>query len=139
MKILRRIALFSFIFAIAFFASGACLFPMTIAEAAMDDGMVMTDVLSDGVQTNHCLDQNSDGCGTDQSNFNSCSISCGNSTSKTATIKKAQDVPWLYALSSVSLSDYIGISAYHDFRPLPDSLAWGGNQADILLSVAKRE
>lgn len=139
MKISNKIASFSLLAAFAFFTSGFCAFPMETAAASH---MQMSDMgeTSDyeNTQDGNQADQGCPTCESTPKSIDGCTISCENSTFKTAAIKKingSSELPVL-AIShwdSVSYLSTDELSLIDSSPPDPSLLI------EALLSVAKKE
>ncbi len=139
MKTSKKIASFGFIAAFAFFASGFCAFPMGVSAASH---MQMSDMGgASGYENTEESNQVNPGCATCDStskSINGCTISCGNSISKTGTVKKvngSSELPVL-AITHWDSVAYLPIdeSGFVNSSPPGPPLL-----TEVLLSVAKKE
>ena len=139
MKISNKIASLSFLAAFAFFTSGFCAFPMETAAASH---MQMSDMGGtsgyENTQDGNQVDQGCPTCESTPKSINGCTISCGNSISKTGAIKKvnsSSELPVL-AISHWDSVEYLstGELSFFDSSPPDPSLL-----IEALLSVAKKE
>lgn len=140
MKISQKIAFFSLIAAFTLFTSGLCTFPM--AASASTHGMLGGMNMNVGAGDNNTLNvhQVAGGCSTcasDQNNLNACSLSCGNSISKTAVVKKVGisfDFP-----VSIEQSDFVSSLDLNESDLSDSSPPHVSFITEALLSVSKKE
>lgn len=139
MKISRKIVSFSFLAAFAFFASGFCAFPMGASAASH---MQMSDMgeTSDygNTQDGSQVDPGCPTCESTPKSINGCTISCGNSISKTGAIKKVNGSSELPVLA-ISHWDSVAYLSTDEFGFVNSSPPGPPLLTEALLSVAKKE
>ncbi len=139
MKISNKIASLSFLAAFAFFTSGFCAFPMETAAASH---MQMSDMGGisgyENTQENNQVNPGCATCDSTSKSINGCTISCGNSISKTGAIKKVNASSELPVLA-ISHWDSVAYLSTDELSFLDSSPPYPSLLTEVLLSVAKKE
>lgn len=139
MKFSNKIAYLSIIAVFAFFTSGFCAFPMGASAASH---MQMLDMGGtpdyENTQESNQVNPGCVTCDSTSKSINGCTISCGNSISKTGAIKKVNSSSELPILA-ISHWDSVAYLSTDELSFLDSSPPNPSLLTEALLSVAKKE